>query len=364
LRVAEVISSSSTKDMTIRPAEKEDFLNSHGWEIADKLFQKPKTVAAMWESFRLEYLRVLSNPNFRTYVAELGGVIIGRVTFEKDEATFIVSSSFDVLVVTDLIKSKIISSAYNLVKSGKKIFISEDFGCDQWTNRYLVLPNTKNELPLLAKPFLISILSDEASWINEYIQELMYGWLALGHHVCWVHEIDQLLDGDLCFYISCSKIVSKSVLGKFKNNLVIHESDLPKGRGWSPLTWQILENKNKIPVTLFEAEDKVDSGVIYDQEWINFEGHELIEELRGAQANATLNLCKRFVNNYPDALASHRTQAGDEGFYKRRYPVDSEFNPNKSIKDQFNLLRVVDNENYPAFFEQSGYLYQLKIFKL
>ena len=364
LRVAEVISSSSTKDMTIRPAEKEDFLDSHGWEIADKLFQKPKTVAAMWESLRLEYLRMLSNPNFRSYVADLGGVIIGRVTFEKAEAAFIVNASFDALFATDIIKSEIICSAYNLVKSGKKIFISEDSGYYQWTSGYLVLRNTKCEFPLLGKSFSISILSDESSWINEYIQELVYGWLALGHSVCWVHEIDQLLTGDLCFYIACSKIVSKDVLGKFNNNLVIHESDLPKGKGWSPLTWQILENKNKIPVTLFEAEDKVDSGVIYDQEWINFEGHELIDELRCAQADATLNLCKRFVSNYPRAIGSNRTQAGDETFYKRRSPDDSELNPNKSIKDHFDLLRIVDNERYPAFFEQSGHLYQLKISKL
>ena len=43
------------------------------------------------------------------------------------------------------------------------------------------------------------------------------------------------------FYLSYEKIVEKKVLKKFKNNLVIHASDLPKGKGWSPLSWQILK---------------------------------------------------------------------------------------------------------------------------
>ena len=36
---------------------------------------------------------------------------------------------------------------------------------------------------------------------------------------------------------------------------------------------------------------------------------------------------------------------------------------NKSIKDQFNLLRIVDDERYPAFFEIDGSKYFIKIYK-
>jgi methionyl-tRNA formyltransferase len=30
----------------------------------------------------------------------------------------------------------------------------------------------------------------------------------------------------------------------------VHESALPQGQGWSPMTWQILEGASPIPVTL------------------------------------------------------------------------------------------------------------------
>lgn len=88
----------------------------------------------------------------------------------------------------------------------------------------------------------------------------------------WTHTVNDLRAGDFCFYLSCSQIVPPHVLGRFRNNLVVHESDLPQGKGWSPLTWQILEGKNRIPVILFEATEKVDSGPIYAQEWLEFEG--------------------------------------------------------------------------------------------
>jgi methionyl-tRNA formyltransferase len=145
---------------------------------------------------------------------------------------------------------------------------------------------------------------------------------------------------------------------------VVHESDLPQGKGWSPLTWQILEGKNRIPVTLLEAADRVDSGPIYNQHWIEFKEHELIDELRAEQAKATNALCHWFINNFPESAQQARNQIGEESFYKRRRPQDSALDPNKTIAEQFNLLRVVDNERYPAWFSLEGNLFKIKISRL
>ena len=77
-------------------------------------------------------------------------------------------------------------------------------------------------------------------------------------------------------------------MGSNRHNLVVHESPLPTGTGWSPLTWQILEGTNQIQVVLFGAANEVDSGKIYLQEVLEFAGHELIDELQKAQAESTL----------------------------------------------------------------------------
>ena len=200
--------------------------------------------------------------------------------------------------------------------------------------------------------------------MNEYIRELWLDWLTAGYRVLWVHDKKELRPGDFCFYLSCGQIVPAIILAQFRHNLVVHESDLPRGKGWSPLTWQILEGKNRIPATLFEAAEKVDSGVLYAQDWMEFEGHELINELREAQAKVTIKLCKRFVEGYPQILCKAHEQEGEESFYPRRCETDSELDPLQSLAAQFDQLRAVDNQRYPAFFEFRNHWYLFKIEKV
>lgn len=207
----------------------------------------------------------------------------------------------------------------------------------------------------------IAVCSDTGSWINGHIPALLLGWMAAGHRCAWGHAADQLPGGDLCFYLSYGRIVDRRTRERYENNLVVHESALPNGKGWSPLTWQILEGRNAIPVTLFEAAEHVDSGPIYAQRWITFRGHELIDELRAAQAEASFDLCRWFVAEYPDSVAHAREQTGEESVYPRRRPADSRLDPDRTLRDHFNLMRVVDNDRYPAFVHLRGHRYRLAI---
>ncbi len=56
-------------------------------------------------------------------------------------------------------------------------------------------------------------------------------------------------------------------------------------------------------------------------------------------------------------------EGGKSTYYRKRTPLDSELKLNKSIAEQFNLLRTVDNKRYPAFFKFKGKEYVLHIFK-
>ena len=127
---------------------------------------------------------------------------------------------------------------------------------------------------------LIQILVDNKdSWIIPYTVILKNKIIDnFNFEVKLIYDSDCVIKGDVLCLLSCEKIFKKLDLNKY--NLVVHESFLPKGKGWSPISWQILEGKNTIPVTLFEANKKVDSGVIYGQEVINFSGHELLTEIK------------------------------------------------------------------------------------
>jgi len=204
----------------------------------------------------------------------------------------------------------------------------------------------------------IQILVDNPnSWIVPYAKELEQQIKQRGHKVGLIHKHSEVSEGDILCLLACEEIFKKLRLNK--HNLVVHESDLPKGKGWSPLTWQILEGKNHIPITLFEAAESVDAGPIYAQEWLKLMGTELLPELKDKQGKHTIQLILDFIDRFPEVEG--KKQEGQSSFYPKRTPKDSELDPNLSIAEQFNLLRVCDNERYPAFFKLNGRTYELKI---
>ena len=207
---------------------------------------------------------------------------------------------------------------------------------------------------------LIQILVDNpSSWIMPYTRELVQGLSDLGQEVLLFHDEQEVMQGDILCLLACEKIFTNLHLNK--HNLVVHESALPRGKGWSPVSWQILEGKNVIPVTLFEASKSVDAGPIYDQILLELEGHELLPEIKHKQGIITQQLILKFVHQYPHNLS--KKQEGDSTYYPRRAPEDSELDIHKTIDEQFNLLRVCDNERYPAFFIKDGKKYIFKIEK-
>jgi methionyl-tRNA formyltransferase len=174
-----------------------------------------------------------------------------------------------------------------------------------------------------------------------------------------IHNHSDVVKGDILCLIGCEKLFRSLNLNK--SNIVVHESWLPKGKGWSPLSWQVIEGENDIPITLFEADIGVDAGEIYLQECIKLSGHELNNEIKHKQGVITNSLIEKYILCYPNLKG--KKQNGESTFYKKRSPKDSEIDINKSINEQFNLLRVVDNVNYPAYFIKNNIKYILKIYK-
>ena len=199
------------------------------------------------------------------------------------------------------------------------------------------------------------VVGDLRTWVNKMSIN--------GHNVSIVFETSKLVGGDVLFLVSCSQMVHDAERNKYKATLVLHASDLPKGRGWSPYVWSILEGAKQITVSLLEAAEPVDSGQIWLKTTFSLEGHELLDEINSKLFEAELYLMTEAVEHYFDIRPT--MQIGESGEYmKKRTPADSRLDPHKSIAEQFNLLRVVDSERYPAFFEYQGCRYLIKIEKV
>lgn len=210
----------------------------------------------------------------------------------------------------------------------------------------------------------ISVLcTDRFHPIVERLDDWVKSMLVKQHIVTLVFDKADLLGGDILFLVSCGQIIGDHERGKYKSSLVLHASDLPKRRGWSPHIWAILDGENEITVTLFEATESVDTGLIWLKTSFSLEGHELLDEINKKLFDAEIFLLTSAVNKINDINPIE--QIGDPGSYmQKRTPADSELDPEKSIVEQFNLLRVVDYYRYPAFFYYRGYKYKIKIEKM
>jgi len=203
----------------------------------------------------------------------------------------------------------------------------------------------------------IAILTTKNQWFVKYAEQLNN--LILGSTLFFNH-LDINDNFDIIFILSYHKIIEQQYLNLNNNNIVIHASELPQGKGWAPMFWQILEGKNSIIFTMFEASNGIDDGDVYMKKTLILTGYELNEELRDKQANFTIGMCLEFIKNY-DKLKIPTPQKGIENIYQKRTPKDSELDINKTIKEQFNLLRISNNNEYPTFFHINNKKYILKI---
>ena len=205
----------------------------------------------------------------------------------------------------------------------------------------------------------VTVVVDNHSWIVPYAEQLVLRARSLGFEAIFAGSYDAMNGGDIAFCLGCTKIARESTLAKNKWNLVVHESALPLGRGFAPIAWQVINGARSIPVVLMQADVGADTGPIVEQDEIKLTGYELCDELRRMQGEMTIVLCERFLEKHPDCPL--QPQIGEPTYFRRRTPEDSRLDPDRTIRDQFNLLRTVDNDRYPAFFEIDGHRYQIQI---
>ena len=148
----------------------------------------------------------------------------------------------------------------------------------------------------------IQVITTGQGWLREHLAGFEVKLLEMGHDVSVVTTAEDIVSGDVLLILSYWGLLKLDALSKHTHNLVVHESALPEGKGWSPLTWQIIEGASDIPITLFEAVKKVDAGDIYGSNSISLKGHELIDEIRIRQAAVTFELCRDFIESYPQIV--------------------------------------------------------------
>jgi len=206
------------------------------------------------------------------------------------------------------------------------------------------------------------VIDDKNSWVFKRAGAIVGAIKKAGHDCALrLNHKDVAAGSDITFFLSCRGYITPETRRKSKHNIVIHGSNLPKGRGLSPVTWQILAGKKIIPVTLFEVAEKMDAGPYYLKDSIKLDGTELFNDWKDKELACAERMILDFLKK-SDKLKPV-SQKGCPTFYRKRTPLDSELDINIPVKAQMNLFRIVDNEKYPVFFMHKNKKYILKIYK-
>jgi methionyl-tRNA formyltransferase len=184
------------------------------------------------------------------------------------------------------------------------------------------------------------------------------------HDITLVTSKEELLGGDILFLVSCAEIISEVDRKNFLATYVLHASDLPRGRGWSPHIWEIINGANQITLSILEAENVVDSGKIVLKRKIPVPKHALWNEINHLLFSNEIELIEFVVKYFRKVTPFAQVNLNSVSYYPSRTPKDSEIDPSKSIVEQFDQIRVCDPNRYPAFFYYLGCRYTLKLEKI
>lgn len=176
-----------------------------------------------------------------------------------------------------------------------------------------------------------------------------------------VHSSNALTGGHVLFLVSCSELIGPKLRAGYDHTLVLHASDLPEGRGWSPYIWSILNGAEKICVTLLDAAEPVDSGAIWCKRWFDVPRHALLHEIHDRLFETELALMDDALQLIADGKRPEPQAEQSSTYWPRRTPEDSELDPELSISEQFDKMRLADPLRFPSFFRLRGAVYRLKI---
>ena len=174
-----------------------------------------------------------------------------------------------------------------------------------------------------------------------------------------IHDRSELANGDILYLVSCSQLIGREDRARYAHVLVLHASDLPEGRGWSPHVWDILAGKEDLTLSLLTAEEGVDTGAIWAKRSLSScPKHALYDEINDLLFQSELDLMDRGIEMVAAGEAPVPQPAEDGSYYPRRTPEDSRLDPTRSLADLFDQIRVADPDRFPAFFEMHGNTYE------
>lgn len=133
------------------------------------------------------------------------------------------------------------------------------------------------------------------------------------------------------------------------NCVVFHMTDLPYGRGGSPLQNLIVRGHKETKISAIKVTGKLDGGPIYMKKPLSLNGS--AQEIFIRCSDIIFNeMIPVFLEEKPEPVE----QDGDPVIFKRRTQEDGEITSDMELEKIYDYIRMLDAEGYPRAFMEFG----------
>lgn len=133
--------------------------------------------------------------------------------------------------------------------------------------------------------------------------------------------------------------------------VVFHMTDLPYGRGGSPLQNLIVRGHKETKISAIRVTGTLDGGPVYMKRPLSLEGSAQEIFVRCADV-----IFREMIPVFLTEKVIPKPQEGEPVVFKRRKPEDGEITCDMELDKIYDYIRMLDAEGYPrAYMEFGGY---------
>ncbi len=187
---------------------------------------------------------------------------------------------------------------------------------------------------------------------NEVIKKYIGEWHFINSQEKVTLEVIKHINPRYIFFLHWSWKVPEAIINNYEC-VCFHMTDVPYGRGGSPLQNLIIRGHQKTKLTALRMTEEFDAGPVYLKEDLCLGGNAEEIYLRATQLSA--RMIEKIITEEP----TPEPQTGEVTVFKRRKPLESEVPQLDSLVALHDFIRMLDAEGYPqAYIEHNGFRYK------
>jgi methionyl-tRNA formyltransferase len=152
---------------------------------------------------------------------------------------------------------------------------------------------------------------------------------------------------EIIFFPHWSYRIDPGVFGRFES-IIFHMTDLPFGRGGSPLQNLIVRGIYETKISALRCVEEMDGGPVYLKKPLSLYGS--AEEIFLRASGTIEEMIVEILGKNPRPVP----QQGKPTLFKRRRPEESDLAAASSLDPLFDMIRMLDADGYPKAFLNFG----------